>query len=125
MGGIEELYKTEDGKRLLKKIQDRITDVMYEFQDWKGIKKKNPIIEFYYGQIRRRGMYFKTDVIRQMHLHSIHKKIMKFQEIAEEASLNTFYSNVPEGISDPMRQYLDSNAEALQNTQIKKRKLGE
>ena len=125
LGGIGELYKTEDGIRLLIKIQDRIRDVMYEFQDWKGIKKKHHYIEFYYGQILHRGIEFKTDVIRQIHLHSIYKKHMKYREMAEEASLNTFYSNVPAGVSDPIRQYLDSDAEASQNTQNKKRKLGE
>ena len=124
---INELYETEDGKRLLKKIQDRITDVMYEFQDWKGIIPETidrDYIDLYFGEIRRGGLKINRDIFWQIHLHSIYKKHMKYREMAEEASLNTFYSNVPGGVSDPIREYLDSDS-ASQNTQNKKRKLGE
>jgi hypothetical protein len=127
---VKELYKTD--KEFFKRIQDRIIDVFYEFQDRKSIGYPDLLTRFYFGYFNTswedddfgmKKLIIYSNIFWKIHLHSVHKKVMKFRQLAEESGLNTFYSNVPGGISDPMRQYLGS--EALQNTQNKKRKLGE
>ena len=82
----KELYETEDGRKFLKKIKNRIADVFYEFQNWKNLEQFYPVdsnypgddtsyldFKFYFGGFSYYRLRINKYIFWKIHLHSIKK----------------------------------------------------